>query len=96
MLVAFALWALIRVNTLHVQLQRGDKHATHTIIRIEIPFLPTPNTAGVIAAMATKPIQDRTGEGRWQLQLVSKVCTCAIHSYNVDAIYTCVYGSASI
>jgi len=36
MLVSFALWALIRVNAAHVQLQRGGKHATHTTIRIEI------------------------------------------------------------
>jgi len=35
MLVAFALWALIRVSTAHVQLQRGGKHATCTTIRIE-------------------------------------------------------------
>jgi len=67
MLVAFALWALIRVSTAHVQLQCGGKHATRTTIRIEIPLPLTPNTAGVLAAMATEPIQDRTGGGRWQL-----------------------------
>jgi len=67
MLVVFPLWALIRVSTAHVQLQRGGKHSTRTIIRIEISLPPTPNTAGVLAAMATKPIQDRKGGGRWQL-----------------------------
>jgi len=35
MLVAFALWVLIRISTVHVQLQRGEKHATCTTIRIE-------------------------------------------------------------
>jgi len=36
MVVAFALWALIRVNTVHAQLQCGRKHATRTTIRIHI------------------------------------------------------------
>jgi len=74
MLVAFALWALIRVSTVHVQLQRGGKHATRTIIRIEVLYQDRMHQCG---GRSTTPVSKRSKKSNASRQGIT-----TSHSHN--------------